>query len=59
MLIAYHSRTSEGWQEVCRHPIDSDAWSLADQIWIKEMLSAGQMVLTVGWNMWNVVKEEK
>jgi hypothetical protein len=55
--VAYHSRTDkDGWQEICRHPIDSPEWTTQDRAFISEMVKQGQMVLTCGLSMWNIVK---
>ena len=56
-IVAYHARTDEnGWQEVCRHPIDSPEWSKQDRVWIDELIKQGEWVLTCGWNMWQIVR---
>lgn len=56
-IIAYHARTDrEGWYEVCRFPLDSLEWSKQDRVFIDELLSQGQWVLTCGWSMWQIVK---
>lgn len=60
IVVAYHSRTDrDGWSEVCRYPVDSLEWSKQDRVFINEMLTNGHMVLTCGWNMWNIVKDKQ
>jgi len=55
--VAYHARTDEnGWQEVCRYPIDSPEWPDSHKSFIQEMLFQGEWVLTCGWNMWQIVR---
>lgn len=59
MIIAYHSRTNKhGWQEVCRYPIDSPEWSKQDRVFIDQLLECGDMVITCGWSMWNIVRDK-
>lgn len=60
ITIAYHARTDkDGWREICRHPIDSPEWSKLDRSFIADLLMTGDMVLTCGWNMWQIVKSER
>lgn len=55
--IAYHAKSElRGWQEVCRHPADWEGWNYTDRLMIKELLEQGEQVVTIGWNMYEVVK---
>lgn len=55
--IAYHAKSElRGWQEVCRHPADWEGWHYTDRLMIKELLEQGEQVVTIGWNMYEVVK---
>lgn len=57
-LIAYHAKNDKhGWTEVCRHRLDSPEWSTHDRMWIDELIQQNEWVLTCGWNMWQIVKE--
>lgn len=55
--IAYHAKSElRGWQEVCRHPADWEGWNHTDRSMIKELLEQGEQVVTIGWNMYEVVE---
>ena len=55
--IAYHAKSElRGWQEVCRHPADWEGWNYTDRLMIKELLEQGEQVVTIGWNMYEVVE---
>jgi hypothetical protein len=57
-LIAYHSRKDNtGWREECRQYADWDGWHPCDKSMIDELLKTGDLVLTLGWNMYQVVIE--
>jgi hypothetical protein len=57
LIIDYHAKhENKGWYEVCRYPVDSELWSKQDRVFIDELLEIGDMVLTCGWSMWQVVK---
>jgi hypothetical protein len=58
--IAYHAKSeSRGWQEICRHPADWQGWNYTDRSMIKELLEQGELVVTLGWNMYQVVPATK
>jgi len=58
--IAYHAKSElRGWNEVCRHPADWAGWNYTDKSMIKELLAQGEQVVTLGWNMYQVVPEKK
>jgi len=57
-LIAYHSRKDNtGWREECRQPADWDGWHPFDKGMIEELLKTGDQVVTIGWNMYQVVRQ--
>lgn len=59
-MIAYHARKDNtGWREVCRHPADWEGWHNADKSMIDELLTQGHSVVTLGWNMYQVITEAK
>ena len=59
-VIAYHAKSEfRGWHEVCRHPADWSGWHDADRAMINELLKHGEQVVTLGWNMYQIVKEKK
>jgi len=58
--IAYHAKSElRGWQEVCRHPADWSGWHDTDRMMIQELLEQGEQVVTLGWNMYQVVPATK
>ena len=60
MMIAYHARNDDdGWHEVCRHEHYSNEWNEQDKVWINHMIEHGQSYLTCGWNMWQVILNNK
>jgi hypothetical protein len=56
-MIAYHVKNEHGWAEVCRHPLNSPEWSKQDRAWIDDLIQTGDWVLTCGWNMWQIVRD--
>ena len=57
-IIAYHAKNDKhGWAEVCRYPLNSPEWSAQHRVWIDELIQQGEWVLTCGWNMYQVIKE--
>lgn len=57
-MIAYHARTDKkGWAEVCRYPLNSPEWSKQHRAWIDELIKTGDWVLTIGWNMYQIVRD--
>jgi len=57
-LIAYHSRKDNtGWREKCRQPADWSGWHAFDKSMIEELLKTGDQVVTIGWNMYQIVRE--
>jgi hypothetical protein len=58
-LIAYHSRKDNtGWREECRKPADWSCWHAFDKGMIEELLKTGDQVVIIGWNMYQIVREE-
>ena len=58
-MIAYHSRKDNtGWREECRQPADWLGWHAFDKSMIEELLKTGDQVVTIGWNMYQIVREE-
>ena len=58
-LIAYHSRKDNtGWREECRQPADWSGWHAFDKGMIEELLKTGDQVVTIGWNMYQIVRKE-
>lgn len=56
--IAYHAKSEiRGWNEVCRYPADWEGWHKFDRNMINEMLENGHDVITIGWNMYQVIHE--
>ena len=59
-LIAYHAKNERhGWAEVCRHPADWAGWHDFDRGMIAELFKTGSTVVTIGWNMYQIVKPTK
>jgi hypothetical protein len=60
MLIAYHAKNdNHEWHHVITAPHDDPTWSgNQNQFAINHMLETGVMVLTMGWNMWQIVKSQ-
>jgi len=59
-MIAYHARKDNtGWREVCRCPADWEGWHSFDKSMIDELLTQGHSVVTLGWNMYQVITETK
>ena len=59
-IIAYHAKSElRGWHEVCRYPARWEGWHAADRSMIDEILIHGHEVVTLGWNMYQVVREDK
>ena len=58
-LIAYHSRKDNtGWREECRHPADWEGWHEFDKGMIEWLLNSDDLVVTIGWNMYQIVREQ-
>lgn len=58
-IIAYHAKQElRGWNEVCRYPADWEGWHAFDRSMIAELLQHGHDVVTCGWNMYQVIREE-
>lgn len=59
MEIAYHVKTHDGWTLQISVPFDDPTWdNPQDQFAISHMLKTGEMTLTMGNCMWQVVKQE-
>lgn len=59
-MIAHHKKSElRGWREIQRHPADWAGWNTADRNMIAELLTEGHMVVTIGWDMYQVVKPTK
>jgi len=57
-MIAYHAKHEHrGWSEVMRERADWIGWNKADKSMIDEMLEQGEQVVTLGWNMYQLIKE--
>jgi predicted small metal-binding protein len=56
-MIAYHAKNDHGWEEICRYPLNSPKWSAQDRTWIDQLFQTGDWVLTCGWNMWQIVRD--
>ena len=57
-IIAYHAKSERrGWSEVLRERADWTGWNTADKSMIDYLLQSGQYVVTLGWNMYQIVKE--
>ena len=60
LIIAYHAKHElRGWSEVCRYPATWEGWHEFDRSMIAELLKNGSEVITCGWNMYQVIKEDK
>ena len=58
-IIAHHIKTERsGWQEAYRHSFDWLGWSPVERSMIEQMLNNGDYVVTLGWNMYELVKEQ-
>lgn len=59
-MIAYHAKSEiRGWNEVLRQRADWDGWNQADRSMIQELLTHGHEVVTLGWSMYQIVRESK
>ena len=59
-MIAYHAKHElRGWSEVCRYPADWDGWNKMDRNMIDELMNTGSQVVTLGWNMWQIIGDKK
>ena len=59
-LIAYHSKSElRGWSEVMRERADWLGWNTADKNMIAHLLETGEYVTTIGWSMYQIVKDAK
>jgi len=57
-MIAYHAKHElRGWSEVCRYPADWEGWNNVDKSMIKELLNNSDHVVTLGWNMYQIINE--
>ena len=57
LIIVYHAKNDKtGWNEVCRHPLDSIQWTPQHKVFIDEMINQGEWVLTIGWNMYQIIR---
>jgi hypothetical protein len=54
MIICYHEKGSNGWEQVAIREHDSKLWTTTDQWAIDHLLTHGSMVLTMGHSMWEV-----
>lgn len=58
MKLAYHAKNdSHGWHHILTAPIDSPQWHDADRWAYNFMIDNGEQVLTIGWNMYQLVAE--
>jgi hypothetical protein len=58
-IIAFHIKTeTSGWKEVFRHSFDWLGWDKHDRSMIEHLLNNGSDVVTIGWNMYQLVKEK-
>jgi len=58
-MIAYHARNDKvGWHEVMRERADWSGWNRADRSMIDHLMQTGEIVVTLGWNMYEVVREK-
>ena len=58
-VIAYHMKTERnGWQEVYRHSFDWLGWTHSERNMIEQMLTNGDYVITIGWDMYQLIKEK-
>ena len=59
-IIAYHAKNElRGWSEVMRERADWSGWNNADRSMINHLLQTGEYVVTLGWNMYQIIKEVK
>jgi hypothetical protein len=58
MKLAYHSKNdNHGWHHVITASIDAPSWNEYD-IWAyNHMMQTGEQVVTLGWNMWQLVND--
>ena len=57
-IIAYHAKSERrGWSKVMQERADWSGWNNADRSMIDYLLQSGQYVVTLGWNMYQIVKE--
>jgi len=55
-IIAYHAKTElRGWHEVMRDRADWEGWHSVDRSMIEHLLTTGDSVVTLGWNMYQVI----
>jgi hypothetical protein len=54
--IAYHVKIEiRGWHEVLRESADWPGWNQTDRNMIDHLICTGDTVVTLGWNMYEVV----
>jgi len=59
-IKTYKRADNEGtWQQVSHREHDSPEWNEQDKVWINHMIEHGQSYLTCGWNMWQVILNNK
>lgn len=57
-VIAMHSKSElRGWNEVLRERADWLGWNAADRSMINHLLTTGDEVATIGWTMYQIVRE--
>ena len=55
-IIAYHAKSElRGWHEVMRESADWSGWNNIDKGMIDHLMSTGDSVVTLGWNMYQVI----
>jgi hypothetical protein len=58
MKLAYHLKTNNnGWSHVVTAPIESKKWHDQDVWAYNHMVSTGELVLTMGSSMWQLIQE--
>ena len=59
-IIAYHAKSElRGWHEVMRESADWSGWNNIDKGMIDHLMSTGDSVVTLGWNMYQVIIDKK
>jgi hypothetical protein len=59
MKLAYHAKNdNHGWHHVITEPIESPNWHDGDRWAYNFMIENGSLVVTLGFNMWQLVEDK-
>jgi hypothetical protein len=59
MKLAYHAKNdNHGWRHIKTAPISCPEWHDADRWAYNFMIDNGEQVLTIGWNMYQLINDK-